>query len=92
LGKPIEVVVMLVHILVRIAGGATVNDLMNGNLFKKPGQEREHQRNRSLPDHIDGKVDDDLDEDDFGVPLKGRSRSNEIGKADDDADSLWALD
>jgi hypothetical protein len=92
LGKPIEVVVMLIHILARIAGGATVNDLINGDLFKRPGQEREHQRNRSLPDQIDGKGDDDLDEDDFGVPIRGRSRSGEILKADDETDSLFELD
>ena len=92
LGKPIEVVVMLIHIVARIVGGATVNDLMSGDLFKKPGHEREHEHNRSLPDQIDGKGDDDVDEDDFGVPLRGRSRSSEIVKVDDETDSLWDLD
>jgi hypothetical protein len=92
LGKPIEVAVMLVHILARIAGGATLKDLLNGDLFKKPGHEQEHQLNRSLPDQIDGKGDDDLDEDDFGVPIRGRTRSNEIAKADDETDSLFDLD
>jgi hypothetical protein len=91
LGKPVEVVVMLIHILARIAAGATVNDLLNGDLFKKPGQEREHQHSRSPPDQIDGKGDD-LDEDDFGVPLRGRSRSKEVVNADDDTDSLLELD
>jgi hypothetical protein len=91
LGKPVEVVVMLIHIFARIAAGATVNDLLNGDLFKKPGQEREHQHNRSFPDQIDGKGDD-LDEDDFGVPLRGRSRSKEVVNADDDTDSLLELD
>jgi hypothetical protein len=91
LGKPVEVVVMLIHILARIAAGATVNDLMNGDLFKKPGQEREHQHSRSFPDQIDGKGDD-LDEDDFGVPLRGRNRSKEVVNADDDTDSLLELD
>lgn len=92
LGKPIEVAVMLIHILARIAGGATLKDLLNGDLFKKPGHEQEHQLNRSLPDQIDGKGDDDLDEDDFGVPIRGRTRSNEIAKADDETDSLFDLD
>jgi len=91
LSKPIEVVVMLIHVLARIAAGATVSDLLNGDLFKKPGQEREHQHNRGFPDQIDGKGDD-LDEDDFGVPLKGRSRSKEVVNADDDTDSLLELD
>ena len=92
LGKPVEVVVMLIHILARIAGGATVNDLMSGDLFKKPGQEREEQQDRNLPDQIDTKSDDDLDEDDFGVPIRGRSRSNEIVKAAEDIDLLSDLD
>ena len=92
LGKPREVVVMLMHILARIAGGATVNDLINGDLFRTPGQNRQRQRNRSLPDRTNGERDDDLDEDDFGVPLRGRTRSNEIVNADDDADSLSDLD
>jgi hypothetical protein len=91
LGKPIEVVVMLIHVLARIAAGATVNDLLNGDLFKRPGQEREHQHSRSFPDQIDGKGDN-LDEDDFGVPLRGRSRSKEVVNADDDTDSLLELD
>ena len=82
---------MLIHILARIAAGATVSDLLNGDLFKKPGQEREHQHSRSFPDQIDGKGDD-LDEDDFGVPLRGGSRSKEVVNADDDTDSLLELD
>jgi hypothetical protein len=92
LRKPIEVVVMMIQILARIAGGATLDDLLNGDLFRKSGDEREHQRNRSLPDQIDGKGDDDLDEDDFGVPLRGRTRSSKIAKADDETDSLFELD
>jgi hypothetical protein len=92
LGKPIEVVVMLIHILARIAAGATVNDLLNGDLFKMPGQEREHPPNRSFPDQIDGMGGDDMDEDDFGVPLRGRSKSKEVVNADDDTDSLLELD
>lgn len=91
LGKPIEVAVMLIHILARIAGGATVNDLINGELFKKPVQDREHRRNPSLPDQIEGKGDQDVDEDDFGVPIRGRIKSTEAAR-DDDADSLFDLD
>ena len=92
LGKPIEVVVMLIHVLARIAAGATVNDLLNGDLFRRPGLEREHQHNRGFPDQIDGKGDDEQDEDDFGVPLRGRSRSKEVVNAGDDTDSLLELD
>lgn len=91
LGKPIEVAVMLIHILARIAGGATVNDLINGELFKKPRQEREQQRNPSLPEQIEVSQDEDLDEDDFGVPIRGRTKSAETAR-DDDVDSLLDLD
>lgn len=92
LGKPIEVVVMLAHILIRIAGGATVNDLISGDLFRNPNRRREHRRNSSLPDQVDGDRHDDWDEDDFGVPLRTRSRSVERARREADAESLSALD
>jgi hypothetical protein len=83
---------MLYHIVARIVGGATLKDLLNGDLFKKPEHEREHLRNRRLPNKIDRKGDDDLDEDDFGVPIRGRARSSEIVEDDDETDSLFDPD
>lgn len=92
--KPIEAVVLLVHILARIAGGATVNDLINGNLFRRPQQ---HQRRSSFPDQRSPSRDDTDDEDDFGVPLRGRTRSvgskaNISSARDTDTDSMFDLD
>jgi hypothetical protein len=89
--KPVEVVVLIVHILARIAGGASLNDLLTGELFKRPEQ---HKRSSSFPDRISPQNNDD--EDDFGVPLRGRTRSSE-GAApssahDGDTDSLFDLD
>lgn len=92
--KPIEAVVLLVHILARIAGGATVNDLLNGDLFRRPEQ---HRRSSSFPDQASSPRDDSDDEDDFGVPLRGRSRSEDFRvtstpAVDDDGDSTFDLD
>ncbi|KIX07204.1 uncharacterized protein Z518_01857 [Rhinocladiella mackenziei CBS 650.93] len=90
--QPIEAVVWLVHILARIAGGATVNDLLSGDLFRRPEQ---HRRNSSFPDQVTSR--DDSDEDDFGVPIRGRCRSEEAKAKtqmakEDDADSIFDLD
>ncbi len=94
IGKPIELVAMLVHIFARIAGGATVNDLMNGDLFRQPVQRApEHRRNNSLPGQPDPRKGEALEEDDYGVPIRGRSRSAApMVRKDDDADSLYDLD
>ncbi|KIV96409.1 hypothetical protein PV10_00281 [Exophiala mesophila] len=92
--KPMEAVVLLVHILARIAGGATVNDLLNGELFKRPEQ---HRRSSSFPDQASSPRDDTDDEDDFGVPFRGRLRKD-VSQAetsavkDDDSDSMFDLD
>ena len=88
LGKPIEMVVMLVHILARIAGGATVNDLMSGELFRGPKQDRNHQRDHNPSDHE--RSMDGWDEDDFGIPLRGRSKS--MGLRDTEDESMLDLD
>lgn len=89
--KPIELAVMVVHILARIAGGASLNDLLTGELFKRPDQ---HRRNSSFPDRLSPHQDDD--EDDFGVPIRGRTRSSETEVSKDDrdtdADSMFDLD
>lgn len=104
--KPIEVVGLVVHILARIAGGATLNDLLSGGLFQRPQEpQRRHARNPSFPDHL---ARDDDDEDDFGVPIRGRVRSSESASSpqqsrpidqpdnkterDTDVDSLFADD
>lgn len=103
--KPVELVVLMVHILARIASGATMNDLMSGDLFRKPQPERLGRRtaSMSLPDGIPRNVGISEDEDDYGVPIRGRTRSGDEGygkpgrKRDDDdaesvADSLADLD
>lgn len=94
LGKPIEAVFMLVHILARIAAGATVNDLMNGDLFRLPtGPDTAHRRNHSLPDQLGRPKSEVSEDDDYGVPVRGRSRSAVPRvRKDDDADSLFDLD
>ncbi|KAI1608718.1 inheritance of peroxisomes protein 1-domain-containing protein [Exophiala viscosa] len=93
--KPIEAVVLLVHILARIAGGATVNDLLSGDLFKRPDR---HRRGSSFPDHISSPQHDSDDEDDFGMPRHhGRAKSESLKPAapmtrSDEADSMFDLD
>ena len=92
--QPIQVVVLLVHVLARIAGGASLNDLLTGKLFERPDR---HKRNSSFPDRISPHRPDD-DEDDFGVPIRGQTRSSESTKEpnnaghETDTDSLFDLD
>ena len=92
--KPVDVVFMLVHIFARIAGGATVKDLMNGDLFRRPVEPlTQRRRRRSLPDPADCREGNVLEEDDYGVPIRGRSSTAApIVQKDDDADSLFDLD
>lgn len=73
--KPVEVVVLVITVLARIAGGATLNDLLSGTIFQQPPQRRRHARNPSFPDHVVSRDDDDS-EDDFGIPIRGRSKSS----------------
>ncbi|KIY02693.1 uncharacterized protein Z520_01158 [Fonsecaea multimorphosa CBS 102226] len=97
--KPIEAVVLLVHILARIAGGATVSDLLSGELFRRP---ETHRRRTSFPDQPSAPRDDSEEEDDFGVPIRGRTKSqdpgmkpaaaNTVATKEDDADSIFDLD
>jgi hypothetical protein len=108
--KPLEVVVLVVQILARIAGGATLNDLLNGGLFQQSPQRttrnQRHNRDTSFPDRIAAQSDDE--EDDFGVPIRIRTRSWEQRgvpqggfvpvkegrerEKEDDVDSLFADD
>ncbi|RMZ77792.1 hypothetical protein DV737_g4216, partial [Chaetothyriales sp. CBS 132003] len=73
--KPIEVLVLMAHVVVRIAGGATVNDLISGELFKLPAQGR---RSTSFPDHVSRPQYEEEDEfgdnDDYDVPIRGRTK------------------
>lgn len=87
--KPIEVVVLLVHIIARIAGGATFNDLISGELFKRPEPRR--RRPSSLPDQVDIRRDDS-DEDDFGIPIRTQRTNSVVERPDDETDSLFDLD
>ncbi|EXJ85659.1 hypothetical protein A1O1_06025 [Capronia coronata CBS 617.96] len=91
--KPVEAVVLLVHILARIAGGATVNDLLSGDLFRRPEQ---HRRRSSFPDQVSSMRLDSEDEDDFGVPLRGRPQSADVKSTTtiqgDHPDSIFDLD
>ncbi|EXJ84894.1 hypothetical protein A1O3_05569 [Capronia epimyces CBS 606.96] len=92
--KPMEAVVLLVHILARIASGATVHDLLSGDLFRRPEQ---HRRRSSFPDQVSSLQPDSEDEDDFGVPLRGRLPNVEVKSTtaavkDDDVDSIFDLD
>ncbi|KIW69471.1 hypothetical protein PV04_05347 [Phialophora macrospora] len=102
--KPIEAVALLVHILARIAGGATLNDLFSGDLFRRPGEREEgvHRRRTSFPDQpAQPRDDSEEEEDDFGVPIRGRTKSvestpvkaqgNRVSK-DEDTDSIFDLD
>lgn len=64
LGKPIEMAAMLFYVIGRIANGATVADLLSGELFHRP------IRNGAIDDG-----NSSADEDDFGMPTRGRERS-----------------
>ncbi|KAL9114625.1 MAG: hypothetical protein Q9227_001303 [Pyrenula ochraceoflavens] len=66
IGKPFEAVSLLVRIIGRIAAGATVADLISGDLFRRPDQ----------ISVTDDPVDSG-DEDDFGIPIRGRDRSRD---------------
>lgn len=73
--KPLEVFVFVVQVLARIAGGATMNDLVSGDLFRRPGVRRtasgtfdQAVRGRSMNRDSD-------EEDDYGLPVHGRRKS-----------------
>lgn len=80
--KPIEVVFFVARILARIAQGATMNDLVSGDLFRRPGGPRRtasgsfeqaiHPRGRTPV----RKAISDEEEDDYGLPVLGRRRSS----------------
>jgi Inheritance of peroxisomes protein 1 len=91
--KPIEFVALLVHIVARIASGATPNDLMTGDLFRRPVELARGRGNRNVSDRPHSPRSEASDEDDYDVPIRGRSRSaTPMVRKDDDADSLFDLD
>lgn len=98
LSKPIEVISMLFHILARIASGATYRDLMNDDMFRQPeALPSEARQSHGPPTHTESHTDEISDEDDYGVPIRGRRRSRSQSVApvlqnDDDVDSLFDLD
>ena len=94
LGKPVEVVFMLVHLFARIASGATVNDLISGDLFRlPPDQDSTLRRDQRVRDRTDGRKGEASDEEDYGVPIRARSSSAaQSMRKDDDTDSLFDLD
>ncbi|KAF7510805.1 hypothetical protein GJ744_005905 [Endocarpon pusillum] len=94
LGKPIEAVFMLAHILARIARGATVSDVMNGELFRLPkDMGPTHGLNHGPAEQTDGEEGGSSEDDHYGVPIRGRSRraTSEVPK-DEDTDSLFDVD
>jgi Inheritance of peroxisomes protein 1 len=94
LGKPIEVVFMVFHILTRIVAGATYEDYKNGYLLPKPAKPGTAPgRHHSLPGHPESHDGEASEDDDYGIPIRGRSR-NAAAKVrnEEDADSLFDLD
>jgi hypothetical protein len=102
LGKPVEVVLIFVHILFRIAGGATPKDVMSGDLFRRPTPPAERQgidqqagqRSSTATLQYSQRDEETSDEDDFGIPIRGKSggRVAPFARNEDDADSLFDLD
>jgi len=92
--KPLEVVVLLVHIFGRIAQGATVNDLLSGELFRRPGIRRtasgtfEHNR----PGQMVGRQSA-VQQDDLTMPLRRSQLTPAISSIkEDDAASFGSID
>ena len=107
--KPIEVVMFVMHVLARIAGGATMNDLTSGALFRRPGGPRRTAsgtfeqtiRSKNKANISSDSIDEDNEEDDYGMPVRGRRRSSPVkasivsgsrAKREDDAASLEGVD
>ncbi|KKY21622.1 hypothetical protein UCRPC4_g03573 [Phaeomoniella chlamydospora] len=79
--KPVEAFILLLHVFGRIAAGATVNDLLSGDLFRRPTV---HSTSPSRSHNSD--PDETLDEDDYGDPIRGRRRSTAATSNDIDSD------
>lgn len=74
--KPLEVFVFVVQVLARIAGGATMNDLVSGNLFRNPNVRR--TASGTFDQDVRGRSSaiESEEEDDYGVPVHGRRKSS----------------
>lgn len=74
--KPLEVFVFVVQVLARIAGGATMNDLVSGNLFRNPNVRR--TASGTFDQDVRGRssAGESEEEDDYGVPVHGRRKSS----------------
>ena len=70
--KPIEVVVLIFHILAKIVSGATVDDLLSGELFRRPDQPHNRTTSATLPDQIqhDQRDSGSQEDDDLGVLVR----------------------
>lgn len=95
--KPIEAVVFAVHVLARIAQGATMNDLMSGNLFRRPGTRRTATGTFEQDRRGQSTVQESEDVDDFGFLRKGSfnkdtGQSEHVNDHDDDAASFASID
>lgn len=86
--KPVEIVLLVVHILARIAGGATMNDLVSGELFRRPGGPRRTASGTFEPSttaafhgrQADTQVSDSDDIDDYGHRVAKRRGSSRQSK------------
>lgn len=97
--KPLEVFVFIVQVLARIAGGATMNDLVSGDLFRRPGVRR--TASGTFDQAVRGRqtARESDEEDDYGVPVHGRRKSSNKGETPgfagtdiDDAASFASID
>ncbi|KAK5948944.1 hypothetical protein OHC33_010030 [Knufia fluminis] len=95
--KPIKVVMFVVHILSRVAQGATMSDLMSGDLFRRPGARR--TASGTFEQNIRGRpvTRDSDDEDDYGFVRRMSSNRDSdqpeyVNGRNDDAASLASID
>ena len=95
--KPIEIVMFMVHILSRIAQGATMSDLMSGDLFRRPGARR--TATGTFDQDVRGRTTarDSEDEDDYGFGRRKSSNRTSDGPGygndgDDDVASFGSID
>ncbi|KAJ9658614.1 hypothetical protein H2198_003632 [Neophaeococcomyces mojaviensis] len=95
--KPLEVVMLLVHIFGRIAQGATVNDLLSGDLFRRPAVRRTASGTFEENSWSQTTGREDEDEDDYAMPLRRKTSfiqnaTSASSTNDDDAASFGSID
>ncbi|KAK5099151.1 hypothetical protein LTR70_009976 [Exophiala xenobiotica] len=96
-GKPIEAMMFVVHVLARIARGATMNDLMSGDLFRRPGARRTAAGTFERDTGDQAAAQGSEDEDDFGfLRRKSSNKDTEqpghVNDHNDDAASFASID